>query len=92
VNGEDGLALLPAVFAEVMGGPSPACAWLKQRRPALGFGEFIEALRATGEVQALDGYRASRASRPSEPAIDEETMNRIGYALLRGKKTKDAVE
>jgi hypothetical protein len=28
----------------------------------------------------------------SEPGIDEETMNRFGYALLRDKKAKDAVD
>jgi tetratricopeptide (TPR) repeat protein len=75
-----------------MGGASPACAWLKQRGPAPAFGPFVAALRASGAVQALEAYRASRQARPSDPAIDEETMNRIGYALLRGKKVKDAVE
>jgi CubicO group peptidase (beta-lactamase class C family) len=91
-NADYGLALVPAVLAEVMGGASPACAWLKQRGPAPAFGPFVAALRASGAVQALEAYRASRQARPSDPAIDEETMNRIGYALLRGKKVKDAVE
>ena len=91
-NGENGLALVPAILAEVMGGASPACAWLKQQGPAPAFGEFVAALRTSGAVQAVEGYRASRAARPSDPAIDEETLNRIGYALLRGKKIKDAIE
>jgi tetratricopeptide (TPR) repeat protein len=91
-NADNGLALVPAVLAEVMGGASPACAWLKQRGPAPAFGPFVAALRASGAGQALEAYRASRQARPSDPAIDEETMNRIGYALLRGKKVKDAVE
>jgi len=91
-NAENGLALVPAILAEVMGGPSPACAWLKQRGPVPAFGPFVAALRASGAAQALDGYRAARQARPSEPGIDEETMNRIGYVLLRGKKLKDAIE
>ena len=81
-----------ALLAEVMGGASPACAWLKQRGPTPVFGPFVAALRLSGAAQALEGYRTSRAARPSEAAIDEDTMNRIGYALLRGKKIKDAIE
>jgi len=91
-NSENGLLLAPPVIAEVMGGASPALAWLKQRGPAPAFGPFVAALRATGAVQALEAYRGSRHARPSDPAIDEETMNRIGYVLLRGKKVKDAIE
>jgi predicted Zn-dependent protease len=75
-----------------MGGESPAFAWLKQPGPAPAFGPFLAALRASGAAQALHGYRAARQARPSDPAIDEETMNRIGYVLLRGKNVKDAIE
>ena len=92
VNSENGLLVAPPVIAEVMGSESPALAWLKQRGPAPAFGPFLAALRASGAVRALDAYRASRQARPSDPAIDEETMNRIGYVLLRGKKVKDAIE
>ena len=91
-NSENGLLLAPSIVASVMGGESPALAWLKQRDPAPAFGPFLAALRASGAVQALEAYRASRQARPSDPAIDEETMNRIGYVLLRGKKVKDAIE
>jgi len=91
-NSENGLALVPEVLADVMGGSSPACAWLKQRGPTPEFGQFVAALRASGAAPALDAYRTSRLARPSDPGIDEETMNRIGYALLRGKKVKDAIE
>ena len=91
-NSENGLLLAPAVVADVMGGASPALAWLKQRGPVPAFGPFLAALRASGAVQALDAYRASRQARPSDPAIDEETMNRVGYVLLHGKKVKDAIE
>jgi len=91
-NSENGLLLAPPIVAEVMGGESPALAWLRQRGPVPAFGAFVASLRASGAVQALNGYRASRQARPSDPAIDEETMNRIGYVLLRGKKVKDAIE
>jgi hypothetical protein len=91
-NSENGLLLAPSIVTSVMGGESPALAWLKQRSPAPAFGPFLAALRASGAVQALEAYRAGRQARPSEPAIDEETMNRIGYVLLRGKKVKDAIE
>ena len=77
-NSENGLLLAPSIVASVMGGESPALAWLKQRGPAPAFGPFLAALRASGAVQALEVYRASRQARPSDPAIDEETMNRIG--------------
>ena len=91
-NSENGLLLAPPIVADVMGGESLAFAWLKQRGPVPAFGPFLAALRASGAVQALDGYRAARQARPSDPAIDEETMNRLGYVLLRGKKVKDAIE
>jgi len=91
-NSDNGLALVPPILAEVMGGPSSACAWLKQQGPAPGFGPFVASLRSSGAAAALDGYRASRAARPADQAIDEETMNRIGYVLLRGKKVSDAIE
>jgi CubicO group peptidase (beta-lactamase class C family) len=91
-NAENGLALVPAVLADVMGGASPACAWLKQRGPAPAFGPFVAALRGSGAVPALEAYRAARRARPSDPGIDEETMNRIGYALLRGKRINDAID
>ena len=91
-NSENGLLLAPPIVAGVMGGESSAFAWLKQRGPVPAFGPFLAALRASGAGQALETYRAGRQARPSEPAIDEETMNRIGYVLLRGKKVTDAIE
>ena len=91
-NSENGLILAPPIVAEVLGGNASAFAWLKQRGPVPAFGPFLAALRASGAGQALETYRAGRQARPSDPAIDEETMNRIGYVLLRGKKLKDAIE
>jgi len=91
-NSENGLLLAPPIVAEVMGGPSPALAWLKQRGPTPAFGAFVSTLRGAGAGEALSQYRAARASAPAEPPIDEDTMNRVGYVLLRGKKTADAIE
>lgn len=91
-NSENGLLLAPPIVAEVLGGNASAFSWLKQRGPAPAFGPFLAALRASGAGRALELYRAGRQARPSDPAIDEETMNRIGYVLLRGKKVKDAIE
>jgi CubicO group peptidase (beta-lactamase class C family) len=91
-NSENGLLLAPPIVAEVLGGDASAFAWLKQRGPVPAFGPFLATLRSSGAGQALETYRAGRQARPSEPAIDEETMNRIGYVLLRGKKVKDAIE
>jgi cytochrome c-type biogenesis protein CcmH/NrfG len=56
------------------------------------FGPFVAAIRASGVVPALESYRAARTARTAEAGIDEDTMNRIGYALLRDKRIKDAVE
>jgi CubicO group peptidase (beta-lactamase class C family) len=91
-NSENGLLLAPPIVAEVLGGNGSAFAWLKQRGPVPAFGPFLAALRSSGAKQALETYRAGRQARPSDPAIDEETMNRIGYVLLRGKKVNDAIE
>jgi predicted Zn-dependent protease len=91
-NSENGLLLAPPIVAEVMGGAGAAFAWLKQQGPTPAFGQFLATLRASGAAQALFAYRAGRQARPADPAIDEETMNRVGYALLRGKKVSDAIE
>ena len=91
-NSENGLQLAPPVVADVMGGASPALAWLKQRGPAPAFGQFVSTLRSSGAAAALSEYRAAKTKRPDDLPIDEATMNRVGYALLRGKKVADAVE
>jgi len=91
-NSENGLQLAPPVVADVMGGASPALAWLKQRGPAPAFGQFVSTLRSSGATEALSQYRAAKTKRPGDLPIDEETMNRVGYALLRGKRVADAIE
>jgi CubicO group peptidase (beta-lactamase class C family) len=91
-NSENGLVLAPPVVADVMGGPSAAFAWLRQQGPTPAFGQFVATLRASGAKPALSQYRAARAARPADAGLDEATVNRIGYALLRGKRIKDAIE
>jgi tetratricopeptide (TPR) repeat protein len=91
-NSENGLVLALPVVADVMGGPSAAFAWLRQQGPTPAFGQFVSTLRASGAAAALSQYRANRAAQPADAGLDEATVNRIGYALLRGKRIKDAIE
>jgi len=53
-NSENGLLLAPPIVADVIGGASPAFAWLKQREAVPAFGPFVATLRASGAVQALE--------------------------------------
>jgi CubicO group peptidase (beta-lactamase class C family) len=93
LNSENGLSIVPAVLAEVFGGPRPSSfAWLKVQEYVPALGRFVRAVQTAGVSQALDEYRASRKARPADAPLSEETMNRIGYVLLRDKKVKEAIE
>jgi CubicO group peptidase (beta-lactamase class C family) len=91
LDSQNGLALVPAVIRQLRGSASPVFSWLKVQEPVPALGRFARTLRDQGAARALDEYRATRAARPDEPPLSEETVNAIGYALLRERKLDEAV-
>ncbi len=90
-NSQSGLTIVPELIGDVMAGPRPSFAWLKLQTRVPAFGPFVRTLQGAGAERALEEYRAARAADTWFVAIGEDTMNSIGYVLLGGKRTKDAV-
>jgi tetratricopeptide (TPR) repeat protein len=51
-------------------------------------GEDLEAGRAEA---AIAGYRRLRAANPKDPAVDETSLNGLGYTLLQGGRKTESV-
>lgn len=92
MNSENGLTMVPAVIREWRGRPSPALAWLGIEEPVPWLAGFVRTLREQGASKAVEEHRASRRGDAAHAALDEETVNGIGYALLRDRKVQDAVK
>ncbi len=91
-DGHNGLAVVPDLLSAVVGpAPRPSLAWLKIERPSPVFSAFVRTLRNEGAARAIEGYRASRTGGAAAPALSEDLVNTLGYALLRQKKLTDAV-
>jgi Flp pilus assembly protein TadD len=50
-----------------------------------------ELISAGALDEAADKYRAIRKSDPSDRAVRENTLNQMGYELMRQNKTKEAI-
>jgi tetratricopeptide (TPR) repeat protein len=92
MNSENGLGMVPAVLRAAGASESAVFRWLRIDEPVPALGRFVRRLRTQGVAEALDEYRRQREDRPTEPALGEGTLNRIGYALLRDQRTQDAVK
>jgi hypothetical protein len=91
LNSQNGLAVVPSLVREWRGRPSAAFAWLGIGEPAPSLAGFVRTLREQGVSKAVEEYRVSRQAGAAHAALGEETVNSIGYALLRDGKVQDAV-
>ena len=67
-NAENGLALVPAILGEVMGGASPACAWLKQRARPPHLAPSLRRFDPQAPCRRwMDTVRRARPDRPTLP-------------------------
>jgi CubicO group peptidase (beta-lactamase class C family) len=86
-NSENGLSIASAVVGDATGSEAPAFSWVKYDRydsPAM---RFRKAVREKG-VDAAIG-ESSGALR--DGTVSEETVNSVGYSLLRQKRTAEAI-
>jgi len=54
--------------------------------------QFIDTLTRQGAQRALQVYAEARKSSPDDVLFKENTINALGYELLTGGKTKEAIE
>lgn len=86
-NGSNGYAVhgqLRCDWIESISGTRPPC--VKPVGTAL-MGVLVD----RGVDTAIPRYRALKTDRPSEYRFSEWELNRVGYALLRGNRTEDAI-
>ena len=96
-NSANGLSIINEVVGTVMGEDHPSLAWLNLERynsqPRLMFKAILKSNAET----VLADYRQRRAATTKTPqaennvSLTENEMNRLGYQLLRLKRTKDAI-
>jgi hypothetical protein len=91
LNSQNGLAMVPAVLRLAGAGESAAFKWLRIAEPIAALGRVVRTLRERGVAHALDEYRSRRGAAPADPPLGEDTVNRMGYALLRDQRTTDAI-
>jgi CubicO group peptidase (beta-lactamase class C family) len=91
-NSANGLAIMPEIVDEAVGGQQPALAWLKYESYKSPARMLLKNILANGAETALQEYRRWRSDHPSDELIKEAQMNRLGYDLLAMKRVKDAIE
>jgi CubicO group peptidase (beta-lactamase class C family) len=90
-NSGNGHSIIPAIIREALAGYQPAIAWIGYEAYDSPARTFYKDIVARGVV-AIDEYRAARKNKTASLVIDETPMNRLGYALLGGKRVKEAIE
>lgn len=90
-NAANGLSFTTEILADALGGSHPAVGFLSYERYNSPSRELLRQILAQGATEPLNNYREKRAQ-DSAYAINENGLNNMGYALLRGKKIDDAIE
>jgi CubicO group peptidase (beta-lactamase class C family) len=90
-NSSNGLSIADTLLGEAIGGEHPALAWLDYGRYNPSAKMFLQSVLDKGATIALKDYLIQREKDNSQ-RLDEGTINRIGYYLLRLKKVDDAIE
>jgi CubicO group peptidase (beta-lactamase class C family) len=90
-NSGNGQAIIPEIIREAVGGYQPAIAWINYEPYNSPAKTFYRGIVARGVV-AIDEYREHQQHKTAPFVIDETQMNRLGYALLAGKRIREAIE
>jgi tetratricopeptide (TPR) repeat protein len=85
-NSQNGLAIVPPIVHDAIGGDHPAFAWIKYDSYDSPSIRFIHDSLLTG-AQVLTTY----AQQLSDGTITQETLNSAGYFLEHRKKYDDAI-
>jgi CubicO group peptidase (beta-lactamase class C family) len=86
-NSENGLAIMPPVMEAALGGTHPEFAWIKVENYDSPGMRFVRAVHDKGPEPSIAEFRQYLNRRE----ISEQTINRLGYRLLQGKKVADAI-
>jgi tetratricopeptide (TPR) repeat protein len=88
-NSANGLSVINELVGIVMGNDHPSLAWLNLERynsqPRLMFKAIVKSNAET----VLTEYRKRQAK--NNVSLTEDEINRLGYQLLRLKRTRDAI-
>lgn len=89
-NGANGLFILKEILADGLGGKHPALAWINTGRHDSPARVLLKSIVTDGAEKAIAEYRKRRETSPAE-RLDEASVNRLGYDLLRALKIDEAI-
>ncbi len=93
-NSENGMLILDRLYELLLSGPATSIAWLNYESlddPGYKLGRrLLDALADGGVKAAFEAYDAARADLPEE-AFVEESLNTLGYTLLRQSRVDEAI-
>ena len=64
---------------------------LEATPPAPSVREFIALVESSGISSAMDRFHAARQQDPDAPIFQEQTINQLGYQLVRGGRQQEAI-
>jgi len=86
-NSENGLSIAPVVVRDATGSEAPAFSWVKYDRYDSAAMRFRKTVREKGADGAVEEFSGAL----KDGTISEDTVNSVGYSLLRQKKTAEAI-
>ena len=93
-NSENGMLILDRLYDLLLSGPATSVAWLNYESlddPGYRLGRRLLDVLAEGGIEAaFEAYDAARADLP-EDAFVEESLNTLGYKLLRQGRVDEAI-
>ncbi|HLX92667.1 MAG TPA: serine hydrolase [Puia sp.] len=88
-NGTNGLSITKEILDDAIGGSHPALAHLNYDRYNSPGRKLTKSILANGATASLKEFRERRAA--TGDSVSEESMNELGYLLVRMKKLDDAI-
>ena len=91
-NSANGLSFMPELVNDAVGGEHPALGWIKYESYKSPARLLLKHIIDEGAEASLREYRKWRTGRAPSAVVNEDQMNRMGYALIGQKRMKDAIE
>jgi CubicO group peptidase (beta-lactamase class C family) len=88
----NGLSIIPEIAQKATGLAHPAHSYLRYEPYNSPARALFKSILADGVDAALKRYLAGREKLAKAETLAETQMNRLGYWLLQGKRTKEAIE
>lgn len=90
-NSGSGHAIIPEIITQSIGGKHPAIAWIDYEQYNSPARRLLRNIMARGDA-AINDYREFRKSHTGTEVLNENQMNRLGYALLMMRRVREAIE